>query len=307
MGRLIAILRIWVEKLAGDSPIKLRIGGLIITIVLLSISAISGWFIEKMALSEKGIIQPIGLLLLLIALASSLATRSLRESVLKVLKSLPNEDLSPELWNARKNLSKIVGRDVQSLNRSEILRAVAETASENSVDGIFAPLFWMLIGAGMWQISTSLPGPLTMAWIFKAGSTIDSMIGYRKGRLRWLGSAGAHLDDGLTWLPCRIVMITLPLISKPLKDLPSITKKAWIEGTKDNSPNSGLSEAIFAHCADIKMGGNNLYQGMLITKPNLAVHAPEANIESINRLLNLSLRLEFTWLISILLITSWLP
>ena len=36
---------------------------------------------------------------------------------------------------ARRNLSKIVGRDVQNLNPDEILRATAETASENSVDG----------------------------------------------------------------------------------------------------------------------------------------------------------------------------
>ena len=42
-----------------------------------------------------------------------------------------------------------------------------------------------------------LPGPLSLAWGFKAASTLDSMLGYRRGRLRWLGTAGARLDDAL--------------------------------------------------------------------------------------------------------------
>ena len=37
-------------------------------------------------------------------------------------------------------------REVKNLNKAQILRATAETASENSVDGVFAPLFWMMFG-----------------------------------------------------------------------------------------------------------------------------------------------------------------
>ena len=84
---------------------------------------------------------------------------------------------------------------------AEILRAAAETASENAVDGFFAPLFWMLLGAWIWECWPELPGPLALAWGFKASSTLDSMLGYRSGRLRWLGTAGARLDDVLTWCP----------------------------------------------------------------------------------------------------------
>ncbi len=61
------------------------------------------------------------------------------------------------------------------------------------------------------QAISAAPGPLALAWGFKAASTLDSMLGYRQGRLRWLGTAGARLDDLLVWLPCRLVALTLPL------------------------------------------------------------------------------------------------
>ena len=48
------------------------------------------------------------------------------------------------------------------------------------------------------MVLPSGPGPLALAWGFKASSTLDSMLGYRSGRLRWLGTAGARLDDLLT-------------------------------------------------------------------------------------------------------------
>lgn len=51
-----------------------------------------------------------------------------------------------------------------------------------------------------------------MAWIFKASSTIDSMLGYKEGKLKWLGFTGAKLDDLMVWLPSRIVLITLPFL-----------------------------------------------------------------------------------------------
>ena len=66
------------------------------------------------------------------------------------------------------------------------------------------PFFWMLVGAVTAGLAPMAPGPLCLACIFKAASTLDSMLGYRRGRLRWLGTAGARLDDGLTWLPCRL-------------------------------------------------------------------------------------------------------
>ena len=207
----------------------------------------------------------------MIALASALAARSLRDSVLAVLQALP------DLPSARDRLSWIVGRDVSQLDQDDILRASAETASENAVDGLFAPLFWMLIGAALWKAGFSQgPGPLALAWAFKASSTLDSMLGYKQGRLRWLGTAGARLDDLLTWLPCRMVLITLPLVSMSWTKWPTTVRAAASDGRPDPSPNAGLSESIFAHCADVQMGGLNRYRSTWINKPLLSAQSCKA-------------------------------
>ncbi len=294
MGHAITGLRRWVEAWAGDRPFLLRAGGFLITVVLVLGSGSTGWLLERLILPPSPLSQPLAALLLVIALASALAARSLRDSVLAVLQALP------DLPSAKQRLSWIVGRDVSQLDQDEILRASAETASENAVDGLFAPLFWMLIGAGLWKAGFSQgPGPLAMAWAFKASSTLDSMLGYRQGRLRWLGTAGAKLDDLLTWMPCRLVLITLPLVSLNWTQWPTTVRAAVLDGTPDPSPNAGLSESIFAHCAEVQLGGLNRYGNTWINKPLLSAKSGKATASGVRKMLNLGLKLEAAWLIVI--------
>ena len=298
IGQLIQFLRRKIESFAGENTFSLRLGGTFITLFVISLSCGSGWIIEQFFFKGHYLSIPnqIRYIILVLALASSLAARSLSQAISNVLSSL-NDDLPYEdLSLARKELSHIVGRDVENLSKKDILRATAESASENAVDGIFAPLFWMIIGTFLWSNSTTLPGPLAMAWLFKASSTIDSMLGYKIGKLRWLGESGAKLDDVLTFIPCRLVLLTLPLISKNWIKAPSIIRAAWKDGVNDISPNSGLSEAIFAYCADIRMGGVNKYKSHYISKPILALQAPPASKESIKKILKLYPRLEIFWI-----------
>ena len=235
-------------------------------------------------------------------MASSIATRSLIESSLSVINSLESNDVSSGVVNARDKLSLIVGRDVHKLEQKEIIRAVAESASENSVDGIFAPIFWILIGIFCWRLSEELPGPLAFVFMFKASSTLDSMIGYREGSLKWIGYSGAKLDDLLTWIPCRLVLITLPLISRKWQLAPRLIRAAWEDGSKDDSPNSGISEAIFAHCLQIKMGGENTYKNKKVLKGIIAKDAPDPNKDSIKKIINAILKLEISWLLIVITI-----
>jgi len=296
MGRSIRVLRHWVEAVAGDSPLALRLGGGLITALLVGGSGACGWLLEQLVRPGFMLPMPWANLLLVVALASALASRSLRSSVDTVLRALP------DLKAARHALSWIVGRDTTALQHQEILRAAAETASENAVDGIFAPLFWMLVGAVIWQLGwTGGPGPLALAWAFKASSTLDSMLGYRRGRLQWLGTAGARLDDLLTWMPCRLVMLSLPLVSRPWGEMPSLVGAAERDGRPDPSPNAGRSQAIYAHCAGVRLGGRNRYGERWIDKPLLAASGLEVSEGAVRRILNLSLRLELLWLLLALL------
>ena len=144
MGWSIQQLRHWVERWAGDHPIKLRIGGGLISLILVLGSVLTGWCLERL-LWLPSPWEWLSIPILTLSLASALAARSLKDSVLAVVDALPSAAVG-DLEPARRNLSWIVGRDVQSLDRTGLLRAAAETASENAVDGVFAPLFWMGVG-----------------------------------------------------------------------------------------------------------------------------------------------------------------
>ncbi len=298
MGVVISFLRRLAEDFAKENKTKLYIFGVIITIIVVSLSGITGWLIERFFLFFQLKNPILSTLFFSLILSSSLASRSLNKSILEIINSIGKENLS----NLRRKLSLIVGRDVENLNTNEILRAAAETASENSVDGIFAPLFWIFLGTIFWEFDQSIPGPLAMAWIFKASSTIDSMLGYKEGKLKWLGFAGAKLDDLMVWIPSRIVLITLPLCCKTKKSFFKTIKDSWKDGILDSSPNSGISEAIFAYCAGVRMGGINYYKGQKRIKTIIARSYPIANKSSVKKILNISLRLQLAWILIFCLI-----
>jgi len=304
MGAVINLLKRLVEPIAKENKWQLYFGGAIITFLVIFLSGISGWFIERLFLFFEIKNPIITTLFFCFILSSSLASKSLNQSISEIINIISHKNIDNDLTISRQKLSLIVGRDVDNLDKNEILRALAETASENSVDGIFAPLFWMFLGTLFWQFNQSMPGPLAMAWIFKASSTIDSMIGYKHGKLKWLGFTGAKLDDLMTWIPARIVLITLPFCCKPQQSILRTIRNAWKDGSVDSSPNSGISEAIFAYCAEVQMGGINYYKGEKKLKPLIASSYPIACINSIKRILKLILRLQFVWLLSILIINE---
>lgn len=302
MGWTITVLRRAVEAWAGDAPWRLRLGGTLLTLVVVSGSGLAGWGIEVLARHAPLLGAP----LLVLGLASALAGGSLARAVRDVLAALPDVPI------ARERLARIVGRQVSQLPEAEILRAAAETAAENAVDGLFAPLFWMLVGAVLLQLGPALPslhlpslhlpslpqpGPLALAWSFKAASTLDSMLGYRHGRLRWLGTAGARLDDLLTWLPTRLVALTLPLAAGQPRQTWRWLRAALRDGASDPSPNAGVSEAAFAHAAGVRLGGANTYADGVRIKPILAAAGRAADAEAVERILELGDRLELLWLL----------
>jgi adenosylcobinamide-phosphate synthase len=299
MGGLISALRRPAEAWAGDRPRALRLAGALITLTLVGGSVLAGWALERLALAlwsaaPGGGLRWLGPTLLVVALASALAGRSLEQAVLGVLQALQ----APDPAAARRRLAGIVGRDTDRLDAAGILRALAETASENGVDGLFAPLFWMLVGAGIWSAGGGqLPGPLALAWGFKAASTLDSMLGYRRGRLTWLGSAGARLDDLLVWLPCRLTALSLPLAAGRPGRGPALLRAACRDGRADPSPNAGVSQAAYAHLVGVQLGGANHYGGVRRDKPLLAAGRPAPDPAAVQQMLALNRRLELLWLL----------
>lgn len=185
--------------------------------------------------------------------------------------------LQRSVEDGRRQVARIVGRDTQSLNEEEIIKATVETVAENTTDGVISPLLYAALG-----------GPVLL-WGFKAASTLDSMVGYLDERYRDIGWSSAKLDDVLNWIPARVTALLLCL-GAFLTRLDA--RNAWRIVLRDHanhkSPNCAWSEAAAAGALHIQLGGTHNYFGKPVEKPTIGDHdrpAERADIDRANRLL----------------------
>jgi adenosylcobinamide-phosphate synthase len=261
-------------------PQALRGAGVILAIVLILGSGLAGWLLVWVATA----IHPlIGRAVETIALASCFAGRSLRTAAETVLQPLSQGDLA----TARRQLSLYVGRDTEHLSAPEILRAVLETVTENATDGVMAPWFYAIVGA------LSPLGSLPLALAYKAASTLDSMVGYRDAPYTYMGWFSAQLEDRLTWLPCRLTVLTLALLSGRPR---FIWKLCQRDAPQDPSPNAGWSECAYAAVLGVQMGGVNYYKGVIKSKPLLGESTRPITAEVIRQATQLTRRNVLIWL-----------
>ena len=235
-------------------PWQRRLGGIALGGLLVLGSGGIGWLVLQVCDRYLPWLTPV---LTIILLASCLAGRSLSQATQSVLIPLQAGDLS----QAREKLSYFVGRDTAQLNEADILRAILESWAENSVDGVLAPWFYILLGCLFPVI-----GPVPLVLGYKAASTLDSMVGYLREPYRDLGWFSANLEDRLTWLPCRLTVLTLALLSGQPRTVLAICRR---DAPLDPSPNSGWSEAVYAAILGVQLGGENTYQGETKWKPLL--------------------------------------
>ncbi|WP_438318958.1 adenosylcobinamide-phosphate synthase CbiB [Sporosarcina sp. FA9] len=195
----------------------------------------------------------VGIAVEAVLIAIGLAQKSLRDAALEVYRPLETGNL-PE---AREKLSWIVGRDTNDLNESAVARGAVETVSENTSDGVTAPLFWaFLLGA---------PG----LWLYKTVNTLDSMIGYRYERFEKFGKFSARMDDVLNFIPARITGLLILMYTPNEGQMPFMKRFArWSRDARRHpSPNSGFLEAATAWQLGITLGGKSTYRGVVSNKP----------------------------------------
>ncbi len=279
----------------GENRKILFWGGLLIALSTIGISFSFGKLIELSYLQSK--YNVLGGILTFLGLSSCLASKSLISSVREIT-NLIEDDMGEKHERVIKaKVQRIVSRDVTSSSLDHLLRSSTESLTENSVDGIFGPLFWIFIGVMLVKFSIFLPGPLALGFSYKAISTLDSMIGYRDNHFRYLGFFSAKIEDSLTYIPSRLVLLTLPIVSFKIKDYLKIIKKSYLDGQKYDSPNSGISEAAFAYISGIKLGGESIYNNKVIKKPILNKNGAKCTGEKINIICKLILRLQLFWII----------
>ncbi len=240
IGTFISLL----ERKFNRSNGRLWKGAIVSIVVILIIFAITFGIVWV----SYQIHYAVGILVEILLIAIALAQKSLKNAAIVVYDALNQQNIN----EARVKLSWIVGRDTNDLQEGEIVRGVVETVSENTSDGITAPLFYaLLFGA---------PG----IWVYKAINTLDSMIGYKNEQFIEFGRFAARLDDIANFIPSRITGLLLLLCTRNEGGFPLKTRLLlWNRDAKKHpSPNSGYLEAATAYQLGIRLGGFNVYGGI---------------------------------------------
>lgn len=247
IGRLIDRL----ELLLAAIFVRQRLAGVFLTLLTVGLSGALTWGV--LALTAR--IHPLcGTLATIWVAYTTLALHDLHKESREVVQLLAAGDLN----EARRALALIVGRQTSDLGEEEILKACIETVAENTSDGIVAPLFYLFLG-----------GPVA-AVMFKAASTLDSMVGYRNDRYRDLGWFSARLDDILNLIPARLTGLLMVPAAGLLGLNPWGALKILLrDARKSQSPNAGFPEAAAAGALGVELGGAAVYFGEWVEKPTL--------------------------------------
>jgi adenosylcobinamide-phosphate synthase len=181
LGRFIG----WWGRPGLFSPRFQRAGGIILWVATVSLFSLPFLLFERLV--PWYILLIGGPFLLKICVA----WKSLEDHVRAVVLALKGG-----IEEGRENAAMLVSRDTTNLTHEQVLSAAYESASENLIDSIIAPLFYFgvgeLFGAG-----------LAFAAAYRAANTMDAMLGYRDER-RHLGWWSARADDVLGFIPARI-------------------------------------------------------------------------------------------------------
>jgi adenosylcobinamide-phosphate synthase len=250
------------------SPGQRKLAGVGVVILLLAISALSGFLIE-MALRQIAF----GNVLVGLMASTLIAQRGLYQHVARVRTAFADGGLA----EARRAVSMIVGRDPDQLDEAGVSRAAIESCAENFSDGVVAPVFWLAL--------LGLPGLIA----YKAINTADSMIGHLSPRYASFGWAAARLDDLVNLIPARLsgllVAVVAPVASGTIATALGVM---WRDATKHRSPNAGWPESAMAGALGLALAGPRRYGERIVDDAFLNAEArKEATPSDIGRALNL--------------------
>ncbi|WP_442601612.1 adenosylcobinamide-phosphate synthase CbiB [Paenibacillus sp. KN14-4R] len=200
-------------------------------------------------------------------ISTTIAVKGLKDAAYLVLRPLRDGNLA----DARKYTGYIVGRDTGDLPESELSRAVVETVAENTVDAVFSPIIYALLGGA----------PLAM--LYRVSNTMDSMVGYRNAKYLYFGRASARWDDVMNWVPARITggLLALTALLMPRCSFVRSLKAIFKFASKHPSPNSGIPESAVAGALGIELGGLNIYGGIAQERARMGWPLRELNLTDI--------------------------
>jgi adenosylcobinamide-phosphate synthase len=226
----------------------LRARGALVVLVVIAVAAAFGWLV--LVLSRLG---RWGWIIEVFAIGVLVAQRSLYDHVFAVCKALESGGLAA----GREVVSKIVGRDPNSLDEYAVARAGTESLFENFSDGVVAPAFWYLL--------LGLPG----LFAYKAINTLDSMIGHRSPRYIDFGAFAARLDTVVNFIPARLsaLIIAAAATVVPQGNPAAALKMMLRDARKHRSVNAGWPEAAGAGALGLALAGPRRYGADVVNDP----------------------------------------
>ena len=244
---------------------SLKVAGLMTWISVILIVFLFNYYLLKGAYAINNIF---GVVLGSVMIYFCISTKALKVEGLKVVKYIIKDDIE----GARKQLSYIVGRDTENLDKESILKAVVETVAENMSDGVIAPLFYAGIGGA------------PLAFLYKAVNTMDSMFGYKNDKYYDFGYFPAKLDDVFNYIPARLTGYFTVVIAFVLwLDYKNSFKIYNRDKNNHSSPNSAHPEAAVAGALGVRLGGANYYFGKLVEKPTIGDNLEKVDLNKVNQ------------------------
>ncbi|MBZ9996619.1 adenosylcobinamide-phosphate synthase CbiB [Mesorhizobium sp. BH1-1-4] len=244
-GRLISFLDARLNR-ATDPDALRRQRGVQALLVIVLVPAVIGLCLQLVLLW----FVPLGLIIAVLLATSLLSQKSLYEHVEAVADALDSGGLDM----GRAAVSRIVGRDPETLDRAGVCRAAIESLAENFSDGIVAPAFWTGVGG------------LAGGAAYKAANTADSMIGHRTPRHEAFGWAAARFDDWINLPASRLTALLIVLAAFLVKgaDPRGAQQAVWRDARKHRSPNAGWPEAAMAGALGLALAGPRSYGGIVV-------------------------------------------
>ena len=270
IGVLLSSLdRAWNREAAPASA--RRVWGVLAVLVLLAVSAGSTERVQMAALAWLP--RPLALLGLALLASTLLAQRSLFVHVRAVADALESDGLAA----GRAAVSRIVGRNPDTLDEAGVVRAAIESLAENFSDGVVAPAFWCAV--------FGLPGIAA----YKAINTADSMIGHRTPRHAAFGWAAARLDDVVNLPASRLgaAWLVLAAFLLPGASAAGAWRAVWRDARKHRSPNAGWPEAAMAGALGLCLAGPRVYGTTRVDDAWMGEGRSEATVADLRRALRL--------------------
>ncbi|MBY5409203.1 cobalamin biosynthesis protein [Rhizobium leguminosarum] len=227
-----------------------RMNGIAAILALLLLTVAAGFAFNRFF----ALFGAVGILLETGLVAIFLAQKSLADHVAAVAVALRDEGLA----GGRAAVSRIVGRDPETLDEPAVCRAAIESLAENFSDGVVAPALWYAV--------FGLPG----LFAYKMLNTADSMIGHKSEKYVDFGWAAARLDDVANWPAARLSILLIAAgawIRRGTSAGRKAIRVAMRDGALHRSPNSGRPEAAMAGALNVQLAGPRIYGGVIVREP----------------------------------------